>query len=231
MSTLGCASKALNKIRKRISIASKMVDRCATDVTIVGASKQQAAELIRTFHTAGLENVGENYLQEALTKRELLADLDLNWHFIGQVQSNKTRLIAENFSWVHGVDKLKYAQRLGAQNPRPTPINLLLQINADEENSKGGVTFAQAASLSAQIAEIQGIRLRGFMLIPKTRQEQSSQRRVFAKAKELLELSNQQYGLAMETLSMGMSGDFEAAVMEGSTMIRIGSDLFGRRAQ
>ena len=230
MSTLGYASKALNKIRKRISVAAEKVARSAADISLVGASKQQSAELVRTFHTAGLKNVGENYLQEALSKRKSLVDLDLNWHFIGQVQSNKTKLIAENFSWVHGVDKLKYAQRLGTQNPRATPINILLQINADEESSKGGVTFSEAASVSAQMAEIDGIKMRGFMLIPKTRHEQSAQREVFAKAKECLELSNQQYGLSMDSLSMGMSGDLEAAVMEGSTIIRIGSDLFGPRS-
>ncbi len=229
MSTLGYASKALNTIRKRISSASQKVGRCPTDIRLVGASKQQAVELVRTFHAAGLENVGENYLQEALSKRESLADLDLKWHFIGQVQSNKTKLIAENFSWVHGVNKLKHAQRLGAHNTRSASINVLLQINADEEVSKGGVSFAHAATLSAQIAEIEGVKLRGFMLIPKPRPEQSAQRDVFAKVKELLDLSNQQYGLAMDTLSMGMSGDLEAAVMEGSTIIRVGSDLFGPR--
>jgi len=229
MSTLGYASKALNTIRKRISSASQKVGRCPTDIRLVGASKQQAVELVRTFHAAGLENVGENYLQEALSKRESLADLDLKWHFIGQVQSNKTKLIAENFSWVHGVYELKHAQRLGAHNTRSASINVLLQINADEEVSKGGVSFAHAATLSAQIAEIEGVKLRGFMLIPKPRPEQSAQRDVFAKVKELLDLSNQQYGLAMDTLSMGMSGDLEAAVMEGSTIIRVGSDLFGPR--
>lgn len=230
MSTLGYAAKALNKIRKRIEAATQKAGRSASEITLVGASKRQSDELVGAFHAAGLKDIGENYLQEALSKRKSLTNLDLKWHFIGQMQSNKSRLIAENFSWVHGIDKLKHAQRLGAHNPRSTEINILLQINADDEASKGGAKLSDAADLSAQIAEINGVRLRGFMLIPKAREQEAAQRAVFAKAKEQLTLCNQQYGLAMDSLSMGMSGDLEAAIMEGSTMVRIGSDLFGARS-
>ena len=230
MSTLGCAAKALNKIRKRIDSACQRVNRNPSEIRLVGASKRQSIELIRSFAAAGLKDLGENYLQEAKSKRDLLTDLDLQWHFIGQIQSNKSKLIAENFSWVHGVEKLKQAQRLGTHNYRSSDINVLIQINVDEEASKGGVKIVDAPMLSAQIADIDGIKLRGFMLLPKTRSEQSSQRQVFSKAKDLLELSNQKYGLSMDTLSMGMSGDLEAAIMEGSTMVRVGSDLFGARS-
>ncbi len=229
MNTLDYPDKMLNKIKKRISEAAQKVARDASQISLVGASKQQTAELMAAFHAAGLQDVGENYLQEALLKRESLAHLNLQWHFIGQVQSNKCRLIVENFNWVHGLNKLKHAQRLGANVRSESPINVLVQINADQEESKGGVKFSQAAEFSAQIAEVDGINLRGFMLIPKPRDEQLEQRRVFAQAKELLELSNQQYGLKMDSLSMGMSGDLEAAIMEGSTIVRIGSDLFGAR--
>jgi len=229
MSTLGSTAKALNEIRKRIEVSAQKVGRNTSEITLVGASKRQSHELIAEFQAAGLEDIGENYLQEALSKHEALAHLPLTWHFIGQMQSNKSKLIAENFSWVHGIDKLKHAQRLGAHNTQSQRLNVLLQLNVDEEASKGGVKLADAGALSAQIAEIDNIKLRGFMLIPRARDKESAQRQIFARAKELLELTNQQYGLSMDSLSMGMSGDLEAAIMEGSTMVRIGTDLFGAR--
>jgi len=159
-----------------------------------------------------------------------LSTLKLNWHFIGQVQSNKTKTIAENFRWVHGVDRLKIANRLGQQNPTPEkPINLLIQLNPDNEASKGGVAPEQAPELCMQVAEINGISIRGFMMIPKARGSFEEQKQTFSIAQEQLELTNQRYGLQLDSLSMGMSGDLEAAIAAGSTMVRIGTDLFGAR--
>ena len=131
---------------------------------------------------------------------------------------------------MHGVDRLKIAKRLATQHGRQEPVNLLIQLNPDDEDSKGGVALRDAAELAQQIAELEGARLRGFMMIPKARKQQDQQRAVFARARELLELCNQQYGLSLDQLSMGMSGDLEAAIAEGSTMVRIGTDLFGARA-
>jgi len=148
----------------------------------------------------------------------------------GSIQSNKTKQIAQHFNWVHGIDRFKIAQRLANQNPHPHAIKALIQINPDHELSKAGVSLAEAAELADAIAQIDKLELHGFMMIPMPRDKQSEQRRVFAKAKELLETTNQQYGLNLKHLSMGMSGDLESAIAEGSTMIRIGTDLFGARA-
>jgi len=229
MTNLEYAAKRLNKIRNRIQAAEQASGRVIGSVKLIGASKRQTPELIEPFYRCGLRSIGENYLQEALNKRAALADLNLEWHFIGQIQSNKTKSIAENFSWVHGVDRLKIAQRIAKQNPNRQPIQLLLQVNVDAEDSKGGVSIEQAGALSNQITELEGINLRGFMLIPEARKRESEQRKVFANAYELLAQTNQRYGLSMDSLSMGMSGDFEAAIAEGSTMVRIGTDLFGAR--
>lgn len=216
----------LANITRRIAAAAKQSDRSPQDITLVGASKKQSAELMQYFFDAGLSNVGENYLQEAIDKQSKLVANDLNWHFIGQIQSNKTSLIAEHFDWVHGVDRLKIAQRLANSNKN---IKLLIQLNPDNETSKGGVSLNNAADLCAQISELDGIQLRGFMMIPAPRNSSAEQRAVFASARELLDSTNQQFGLKMDTLSMGMSGDLEAAIIEGSTMVRIGTDLFGAR--
>lgn len=223
------AGTQLKQIQARIHKAAVKASRSDAEITLIGASKRQSSELIRAFASHGLSAVGENYLQEAIEKRSELSDTSLSWHFIGQIQSNKTKPIAHHFNWVHGVDRLKIAQRLAKQNPNHTPINILLQLNPDAEQSKGGVTVQDAPALCDEIATIEGLVLRGFMMIPKPRENDIEQRAVFASAKELLELTNQRYGLAMDSLSMGMSGDLEAAIAEGSTMVRIGTDLFGAR--
>ena len=220
------ASKQLNKIRNRIQLAAKSANRDDSEITLIGASKRQKPELIRAFSEAGLRAVGENYLQEAINKQQQLTDIELQWHHIGAVQSNTTRLIAEHFSWVHGVDRFKIAQRLADAS---NALQLCVQLNVEGEASKGGVSVNAAAELCAQIAELDSIKLRGFMLIPKPRADPTDQRRPFALARETLEQVNQRYGLQMDTLSMGMSGDLEAAIAEGSTMVRIGTDLFGPR--
>lgn len=229
MSNCHFASTQLAKVLSRIENACNSCGRDVNGVTLIGASKKQTSTRMRDFAGQGLKNVGENYLQEAIEKRSQLQDLDLIWHFIGQIQSNKTKPIAEHFRWVHGVDRLKIATRLGVQNPRAEPLNILLQINADNEPSKGGILPTAAPELCGQVADVPGIRLRGFMLIPKARDSFDAQRSVFAQARELLVVSNQRYGLTMDHLSMGMSGDMEAAIREGSTMVRVGTDLFGPR--
>lgn len=189
----------------------------------------QTSALIEEFTKHGLRDVGENYLQEALAKKAQLANLELNWHFIGQIQSNKTKLIAENFDWVHGVDRLKIAQRLSAQNPQEKPLKILLQINVDNEPSKGGVLPNEAGQLCAQIDSLPRIQLCGFTLIPKPRDCATQQRAIFKLARELLYDTNTRYNLQLNQLSMGMSQDLEAAIAEGSTIVRVGTDLFGAR--
>lgn len=229
MSNLDYAAKQLNKIRNRIKDATKAVGRDESEVELIGASKMQNHQLVRDFVTGGLGAIGENYLQEAIDKRQHLQDLTLDWHFIGHIQSNKTKLIAENFDWVHGVDRLKVARRIAEQNPRPEPINLLMQINLDNEASKSGASVTQAPQLCDQISQLENVQLRGFMVIPKPRESSAEQAAAFAKAYQLLAQTNQKYGLTMDNLSMGMSNDLEAAIAQGSTMIRIGTDLFGAR--
>jgi pyridoxal phosphate enzyme (YggS family) len=230
MSNSDYATQKLTTVLTRIASSCEANQRQPDSVRLIGASKKQSAELIKQFADSGLRDLGENYLQEAIDKQYQLPNLQTNWHFIGQIQSNKTKLIAQHFDWVHGVDRLKIAKRLAMQHGRQEPVNLLIQLNPDDEDSKGGVALRDAAELAQQIAELEGARLRGFMMIPKARKQQDQQRAVFARARALLELCNQQYGLSLDQLSMGMSGDLEAAIAEGSTMVRIGTDLFGARA-
>lgn len=224
------AEQRLSAVKQRIQSACLASGRAQSEVTLIGASKKKEASLLRAFESAGLKDLGENYLQEAIAKQNDLNTLALTWHFIGSIQSNKTKQIAQHFNWVHGIDRFKIAQRLANQNPHPHAIKALIQINPDHELSKAGVPLAEAAELADAIAQIDKLELHGFMMIPMPRDKQSEQRRVFAKAKELLETTNQQYGLNLKHLSMGMSGDLESAIAEGSTMIRIGTDLFGARA-
>lgn len=226
------ASKQLNKIRNRIRQASNQAGRDEHSISLIGASKQQSAESIRNFVAAGLTACGENYLQEALQKQATLSDLAIEWHYIGKIQSNKTAEIATHFSWVHGVDRIKIANRLAQHSltiAKQAAVQLLVQLNVDNEHSKGGVPIDQAATLCAEISELDGVCLRGFMLIPAPSKEAKEQRKPFALAQQTLQSINQQYGLKMDTLSMGMSADLEAAIAEGSTQIRIGTALFGRR--
>lgn len=229
MSNSDYARQKLAKIQTRIAQACEVSHLKPEMVRLIGASKKQTCDLIRKFVESGLRNLGENYLQEAIDKQCQLPNLPVDWHFIGQIQSNKTKLIAQHFNWVHGVDRLKIAKRLATQHGRQTPINLLIQLNPDDETSKAGVSLSDAPALCQKIAEIEGASLRGFMMIPQARQHYDQQRAVFAQARTLLETCNQRYGLSLDQLSMGMSNDLEAAVAEGSTMLRIGTDLFGAR--
>ena len=229
MRNLDYACKQLQKIQNRISDAAEKAGRSPDEIRLIGASKRQSSELIELFHQAGLMATGENFVQEAIDKQQTLACLNLEWHFIGHIQSNKTQAIAKNFSWVHGVDRLKIARRLANHADPLRPLQVLVQLNVDDEASKSGVTPEQFGPLCDAISELDNIRLRGLMVIPKPRDDEHAQREPFAVAMQCLQKTNQRYGLNMDSLSMGMSNDLEAAIAEGSTMVRVGTDLFGSR--
>jgi PLP dependent protein len=208
--------------------------RPAGCVTLVAVSKTHAATLLREGYEAGLTDFGESYLQEALDKMQQLADLPIVWHFIGPIQSNKTRSIAESFSWVHGVDRLKIVQRLAESRPiHLPPLNICLQVNISGEATKAGCTPEELLVLAQAVSAFPRLRLRGLMAIPEPTTDVAKQRQNFKLLAQLLETLNQhvanQPGPAMDTLSMGMSDDFVNAIMEGSTMVRIGTAIFGQR--
>lgn len=193
---------------------------------LLAVSKTKPAEAVREAHAAGLRDFGENYLQEALAKQAALADLDLTWHFIGPIQSNKTRAIAEHFDWVHSVDRLKVAERLAEQRPADLgPLNICLQVNISGEASKAGCAPADVPALAKAVAALPGLRLRGLMAIPQPSADPAEQNAVFAQVRAL----NEALGLGLDTLSMGMSEDLEAAIAQGATWVRIGTALFGAR--
>jgi PLP dependent protein len=220
----------VNYVRSRIRQAATAAGRDPASVTLVAVTKAQTAESIRLAATAGVTDFGENYLQEALPKMDLLADLPLRWHFIGALQSNKTRQVAERFDWVHSVDRLNIAHRLSAQRPfHSAPLNLCIQVALVPEPSKGGVEPAALGELAAGIARLPRVILRGLMCVPPPQTEVAAERAVFARLRLLLEDLNAG-GLKLDTLSMGMSGDFEAAIAEGATLVRIGTAIFGDRS-
>ena len=203
--------------------------RCANNILLLAVSKKQPSAAIREFYGAGLTAFGENYVQEALDKQEELKDLEIDWHFIGPIQSNKTRDIANAFSWVHSVDRAKIAQRLAAQRKADLPpLNVCVQVNLSGEDSKSGVALAEVEALCRLISTLPTLRLRGLMAIPEALASYEQQRACFAPLKaEFVRLQSQFPSL--DTLSIGMSGDFEAAIAEGSTLVRIGTALFGQR--
>ena len=217
-------------LKQRIRILEERYDRPRDSVRLLAVSKKQAPEKIRRAAAAGIRDFGENYFQEALEKIEGLRDLALSWHFIGPIQSNKTRGIAEHFDWVQSVDREKIARRLSAQrsDTRP-PLNICVQVNLSAEASKSGLDLQSAASLCASIAQLPNLSLRGLMAIPAPLCDLQAQRQGFRRlASEYQKL--QQHYPSMDTLSMGMSNDYEAAIAEGSTMIRLGTALFGLRS-
>jgi PLP dependent protein len=219
----------VNHVRSRIRSAAIAAGRDPATVTLVAVTKAQTAESVRLAATAGVTDFGENYLQEALAKMDQLADLPLQWHFIGGIQSNKTRPIAERFDWVHGVDRLNVARRLSEQRPfHAPPLNVCLQVALDPEPTKGGVSPEAIASLAADVAALPRLRLRGLMCVPPPQPEPEAQRPVFARLRVALQELNAA-GLKLDTLSMGMSADFECAIAEGATLVRIGTALFGSR--
>ncbi len=221
----------LQHTRERIAAACAAAGRSTDGVTLLAVSKTFGAEAVREAHAAGQRAFGENYVQEALDKIAALADLraELEWHLIGPLQSNKTRVVAESFDWVHSVDRLKVAERLSAQRPENLPpLQVCLQVNVSGESSKSGVPPAEVAALAAQVARLPRLRLRGLMSIPEPAADFEAQRAPHRALQALLQELRQQ-GLALDTLSMGMSVDLEAAVAEGATIVRIGTAIFGGR--
>jgi pyridoxal phosphate enzyme (YggS family) len=219
----------VNHVRSRISRAALAAGRDPASVTLIAVSKAKPAESVRAAATAGVTDFGENYLQEALGKMERLADLALHWHFIGGIQSNKTRAIAERFEWVHSIDRLSVARRLSEQRPFHAPaLNVCIQVALVLESTKGGVDPAILAELALQMAELPRLRLRGLMAIPPPQPDLQAERAVFSRLGILLRHLNAR-GLELDTLSMGMSADFESAIAEGATHVRIGTAIFGSR--
>ncbi|MGA7817750.1 YggS family pyridoxal phosphate-dependent enzyme [Caballeronia sp.] len=224
-------ARHLNEVRQRIAQAEAAASRDASSVALLAVSKTFPAEDVRAVFEAGQRAFGENYVQEAVAKIAALADLrdQVQWHFIGPLQSNKTKVVAENFDWVHSVDRLKIAERLSEQRPESmAALNVCLQVNVSGEASKSGVAPAEALELARRIAALPRLRLRGLMAIPEAAESLDEQRAPHRRLRELME-SLRADGLELDTLSIGMSADLEAAILEGSTMVRIGTAIFGAR--
>jgi PLP dependent protein len=221
-------TRHVNHVRSRIRSAAIAAGRDPDTVCLVAVTKAKTAESIRLAATAGVTDFGENYLQEAQPKMAQLADLPLRWHFIGGIQSNKTRPIAERFDWVQSVDRLSIARRLSEQRPfHAPPLNICIQVALVAEPTKGGAAPQQLTDLAGAIAELPRLKLRGLMCVPPQTDPAAAQA-VFARLRHTLEQLNAG-GLKLDTLSMGMSGDFESAIAEGATLVRIGTALFGER--
>ena len=228
---MGSIGSNLQEVRRRIANACAAAGRSAEHVTLLAVSKTFGAEAVREAHAAGQRAFGENYVQEALDKIGALSDLrpQLQWHLIGPLQSNKTRPVADAFDWVHSVDRLKIAQRLSEQRPPDLPpLQLCLQVNISVEDSKSGVAPGDVPALAHAIASLPRVWLRGLMAIPEPTADPAAQRVPHCALRELLAALNAG-GLALDTLSMGMSADLEAAVAEGATLVRVGTAIFGRR--
>ena len=221
----------VENVRLRLQKACEHAGRSASEVKIVAAAKKHPAAKVREAYAQGLRDFGENQLQEALRKQAELSDLDICWHFIGTVQSNKTRELAANFDWVQSVDRIKTLNRLSAQRSAEQPaLNVCLQVNIDRESQKSGVAPEGLAALAKEAAAAPRIALRGLMAIPRASEDALRTRDSFRRLKQMYDELRRQ-GYELDTLSMGMSADLEAAVAEGSTMIRIGTDLFGPRPE
>ena len=213
----------------RVEAAALRYGRDRESVRLLAISKGQPAEALREIAQAGQREFGENYLQEALAKIASLSDLGLTWHFTGQIQGNKTRPIAEHFQWAHTVDRERIALRLNEQRPADlAPLNICVQVRLEDEPGKGGVEPRDLPALAARIAELPRLRLRGLMCIPPPRDSFDEQRELFTRLQHLLDELND-HGYQMDTLSMGMSGDLDAAIAAGATIVRVGTAIFGER--
>jgi len=222
-------ANALQAVKRRIAAAVAGAGRTTGSVRLLAVSKTFPAAAVRAAYAAGQRAFGESYVQEAVAKIEALADLAIEWHFIGPIQSNKTRPIAEHFAWVHGVDRAKIADRLAAARPAQLPeLQVCLQVNVSNEASKSGVTPEELTALARHVQGLPRLRLRGLMAIPEPTDEVVQQRAAFARLRELQAQLNRE-GFSLDTLSMGMSDDLEAAVAEGATIVRVGSAIFGTR--
>ncbi|HEX6019797.1 MAG TPA: YggS family pyridoxal phosphate-dependent enzyme [Burkholderiaceae bacterium] len=222
----------LQQVRTRIATACETSQRPVQSVTLLAVTKTFDAQAVRDAHTAGQRAFGENYVQEALEKMQSLTDLQgsIEWHLIGPLQSNKTRVVAASFDWVHTIDRLKIAKRLSAQRDAGlAPLQVCLQVNISGEASKSGVAPADVPALAREVAALPRLRLRGLMAVPEPQGDFAARRRPHrALARLLFDLNAS--GLALDTLSMGMSADLEAAIAEGATVVRVGSAIFGNRA-
>lgn len=231
-------SSNLQAVNARIVAACVAAGREPATVKLLAVTKTWPAAWVREAAAAGQRSFGESYVQEALPKQAALADLDLEWHFIGPLQSNKTRPVAEHFAWAHSIERLKIAERLSAQRPvHLPPLNVCVQVNVSGELSKSGCALAEAAALCRTVAVLPGLRLRGLMAIPEPTTDlaaasalaDSLTRQRFARLRELRDALVGE-GLMLDTLSMGMSHDLEAAIMEGATIVRVGTAIFGERS-
>ncbi len=219
-------------VTARVNQAAIAAGRSPDEILLLAVSKTRSAEDIRSAINAGIREFGENYLQEAVEKIALLAAENVQWHFIGPIQSNKTRLVAENFSWAHSVDRLKIAQRLSEQRPSGLPpLNICLQVNIDNEASKSGFATEETEAAALAIAQLPGLKLRGLMAIPRAEPTYDQQIVAFRALADLRDRINQSLDNSekLDTLSMGMSSDLEAAISQGSTIVRVGTDIFGKR--
>jgi len=231
MTSSGTPGDRLHAVLARIAHAAAEAGRDAAEVRLLAVSKTFDAAALRDLATCGQREFGENYVQEALEKQSALRGLPLVWHFIGPIQSNKTRAIAENFSWVHSVDRLKIAERLSAQRPAGLrPLQVCIEVNVSGEASKGGVAPAELPALAEALSKLSGMQLRGLMAIPAPATDVATQRAAFRQVREAYDALIAR-GHALDTLSMGMSADLEAAILEGATLVRIGTALFGERTK
>jgi pyridoxal phosphate enzyme (YggS family) len=220
-------SDSLQAIQASILHAKQVAGR-TDEIKLVAVSKAQPADKLREAYMAGQRAFGENYVQEAIAKQTYLQDCNIEWHFIGPIQSNKTQLIAQHFDWVHSVDRLKIASRLNDARPDTlTPLNICIQINSSEESSKSGADAAYIAELAKQISKMPKLKLRGIMAIPAPTKDLAKQRAQFKIVADILNALKQD--LDLDTLSIGMSDDYVAAIQEGATIVRIGSAIFGAR--
>jgi pyridoxal phosphate enzyme (YggS family) len=221
----------LQAVRDRITLACRAAGRDVNEVTLLAVSKTFGPDAVMAAHAAGQTAFGENYIQEAVEKITALRHLPLQWHCIGPIQSNKTRLVAEHFDWVHTVDRLKVAQRLSEQRPATlAPLQVCIQVNVDGGASKSGVSPGEALALAQQVAALPGLRLRGVMSIPEYAPDFIASCALFSSVRAVFDALNA-HGLALDTLSMGMSADMEAAIQSGSTLVRVGSAIFGGRSK
>ncbi len=219
----------VRKLRAALAAAALQCGRNVDSVTLLAVSKGHPAASVRAVAAAGVEHFGENYLQEALAKIDALEDLEPTWHFIGRLQANKTRPVAERFAWVHGIDRVRLAERLAAQRPHYAPaLNVCLQVNVADEPGKAGVSPGELPALAAAVAALPRLALRGIMCLPPEEADPARQRHWFARARTAFE-ALRDAGFALDTLSMGMSGDYAAAIAEGATLVRIGTAIFGPR--
>jgi pyridoxal phosphate enzyme (YggS family) len=222
-------SESTRAAQSRIAEAARAAGRSVDSVTLLAVSKGQGSAAIDSAASAGIEHFGENFMQEALPKMAELAGRELTWHFIGRLQANKTRPVAENFAWVHAIDRFKIAERLSAQRPfHAPPLNVCLQHHVGGEASKGGVDSSELRELAREVAALPRLRLRGLMCMPPAESDVTRQRQWFRETRQVFDYLNE-HGLGLDTLSMGTTADFESAIAEGSTLVRIGTLIFGPR--